>query len=71
MAYITDKDSKSLEAEVMNVQLISLRFLGIIWRKLRHEVSVYNVYITTTFKKLCSGGGGGGDGLKYVSRGDC
>jgi hypothetical protein len=40
---------------------ISLRFLGIILRDLRLEVSVYNVYITTIVSNhFCSGGGGGG-----------
>jgi hypothetical protein len=36
---------------------ISLRFLGIIFRVLRLEVSVYNVY---SFKRFLLGGGGGG-----------
>ncbi len=35
---------------------ISLRFLSIILRVLRLEISVYNVYIADHF---CSGGGGG------------
>jgi hypothetical protein len=38
---------------------ISLRFLGIILRVLRLEVSVSNVYITTSFKPLLLKGGGG------------
>jgi hypothetical protein len=49
---------------------ISLRFLGIILRVLRLEVSVYNVYITIQFhlsNHFCSRG----EGSKSVSRGDC
>ncbi len=41
---------------------ITLRFLGIILRVLRLEVSVYNVYIQTTFAQ-----GGGGDPLVEVT----
>jgi hypothetical protein len=37
-----------------------LRFLGIILRVLRLEVSVYIVYITNQFQTTCSRGGGGG-----------
>jgi hypothetical protein len=36
---------------------VSLRFLGIILRVLRLEVSVYNVYITNQFKSLFWGRG--------------
>jgi hypothetical protein len=39
---------------------ISLKFLGIILRVLRLEVSVYNVYITNQFKTTFSRWGGGG-----------
>ncbi len=38
---------------------ILLRFLGIILRVLRLEVSVYNVYITNQFQTTFSAGGGG------------
>ena len=48
---------------------ITLRFLGIILRVLRLEVSVYNVYITNQFQTTFAQGGGGG--IKSVSRGDC
>jgi hypothetical protein len=42
-----------------------LRFLGIILRVLRLEVSVYNVYITNPFQTtVAQGGGGGGRGEK-------
>ncbi len=37
---------------------ISLKFLGIILRVFRLEVSVYNIYFQTTFAQV--GGGGGG-----------
>jgi hypothetical protein len=40
--------------------IISLRFLGIILRVLRLEVSVCNVYITNQFQTTVFGGGGGG-----------
>jgi hypothetical protein len=49
----------------MNVQ-VSLRFLGIILRVLRLEVSVYNAYITNQFQHHFFSRGGGSD-----SRGDC
>jgi hypothetical protein len=39
---------------------ISLRFLGITLRVLRHEVTVYNVYITNQFQTAFVRGGGGG-----------
>jgi hypothetical protein len=55
----------STEAEFMN-GTISLRFLGIILRVLRLEVSVYNVYITNQFQTTFSKGAGG---VKSVSRG--
>ncbi len=42
---------------------ISLRFLGIILRVLRLEVSVYNVYITNQFQPTFAQGGGGGEYL--------
>ncbi len=45
-----------------------MRFLGIILRFLRLEVSVYNDYITKQFKPTFAGGGGGG--LKSISIGD-
>ncbi len=38
---------------------ISLRFLGIILRVLRLEVSVYNFLLHTSFKPLFGGGGAG------------
>ncbi len=38
---------------------ISLRFLDIILRVLRLEVSVYNVYITNQFQNTFAQGGGG------------
>ncbi len=41
-------------------RIISLRFLGIILRVLRLEVSVYNVYITNQFQTTLQGGGRGG-----------
>jgi hypothetical protein len=49
---------------------ISLRFLGIILRVLRLEVSAYNVYITNSLKQLLLkvGGGGGGEGVKGIDR---
>jgi hypothetical protein len=45
-----------------------LRFLGIILRVLRLEVSVYNVYITNQFKTTIAQGG---RGVKSISRGGC
>jgi hypothetical protein len=42
---------------------ISLRFLGIILRFLRLEVSVYNVYIANQFQITFARGRGGGGGL--------
>jgi hypothetical protein len=47
----------STEVEFMNVEM---RFLGIIMRVLRLEVSAYNVYITSPFKTTFDGGWGGG-----------
>ncbi len=45
-----------------------MRFLGIILRVRRFDVSVYNVYITNQFKPLLlGGGGGGGDPLVEVT----
>jgi hypothetical protein len=46
---------------------ISLRFLGIILRKLRLEVSVYNENITNQFQTTSAQGWG----VKSGSRGDC
>jgi hypothetical protein len=46
---------------------MSLRFLGIILRALRFEVSVYNVYITNHFQTTFAHWKGG---VKYVSRGE-
>jgi hypothetical protein len=40
---------------------ISLRFLGIILRVLRLEVSKYNVYITNQFQVTFAQGGGRGE----------
>jgi hypothetical protein len=54
------------EAEFMNA--ISLRFLGIILRVLRLEISIYNVHHKPVATHFCSRGGGG---VKSVSRGDC
>jgi hypothetical protein len=48
---------------------ISLRFLGIILKVLRLEVSIYNVYTTNQFQTTFAWGGGGG-GVKSVSIGD-
>jgi hypothetical protein len=47
-----------------------LRFLGITLRVLRHQVSVYNVYVTNQFQTNSAQEGGGGV-VKNVSRGDC
>jgi hypothetical protein len=47
---------------------IPLRFLGIILRVRRLEVSVYNVYITNQFQTTFAEVGGG---VKSVSKGDC
>jgi hypothetical protein len=57
----------STEAEFMNVT-ISLRFLGIILRVLRLEVTVYNVYIINQFQTTFAQGE---REVKPVSRGDC
>ncbi len=38
---------------------ISLRFLGIILRVVKHEVSVHNVYITNKFRTTFNQGGRG------------
>ncbi len=48
-------------------RIVSLRFLGIILRVLRLEVSVYNVNITNQFQPAFTQGG---RGVKSVSRGD-
>ncbi len=48
---------------------ISLRFLGIILRVLRLEVSIYNVYITNQFQATLLKKEG--EGVKSISRGDC
>jgi hypothetical protein len=51
---------KHIEAEVMNKK-ISLRFLGIILKVLRLEVSVLQVFtLQTSFIPFLLGGGGGG-----------
>jgi hypothetical protein len=47
---------------------ISLRFLGMILKVLRLQVSVYNVYITKQFHTTFAQGVGG---VKSFSRGDC
>jgi hypothetical protein len=47
---------------------ISLTFLDIIWRVLRLDVSVHNVYITTLFQTTCDQGKGG---VESNSRDDC
>jgi hypothetical protein len=51
------------EVEFKNIGTISFRFLGIILRVLRLEVSVYNVYITNKFQTTFAQGGGGGINL--------
>ncbi len=52
--------AESIRSQI-HERTISLRFLGIILRFLRLEVSVYNVYVTNQFQTtFCSGGGGGG-----------
>jgi hypothetical protein len=59
------------ETHRRTISTISLRFLGIILRGLRLEVS-YTMYcihykqVSTTFA-----GGGRGERVKFVSRGDC
>jgi hypothetical protein len=45
-----------------------MRFLGIILRVLRLEVSVYNIYITNQFQPTFARGEGE---VKSVCRGDC
>jgi hypothetical protein len=50
---------------------ISLRFLSIILRVLKLEVSVNNVFITEQFQTPFAQRGGGGGGRKSVSRVDC
>jgi hypothetical protein len=45
-----------------------LRFLGIMLRVLRLEVSLYNVFITNQFQTTFAQRG---EGVKSVSRGDC
>jgi hypothetical protein len=57
------------DAPNTKIPQISLRFLSIILRVLRFEVSVYNVYITNQFQTTFAQGRGGG--VKSVSRGDC
>jgi hypothetical protein len=52
----TAKESRSRIHE----RIISLRFLDIILRVLRHEDSVYNVYITNQFQVTFAQRGGGG-----------
>jgi hypothetical protein len=53
------------EAEFMNV--LALRFLGIILKVFRLEVSVYHVYNTNQFQPTFARGGGGGGGGKFYS----
>jgi hypothetical protein len=61
VALYSNKAHVRAEAEFINVKrTISLRFLGIILRVLRLEVSVYNVYITNSFQTTFARGGGGG-----------
>ncbi len=50
---------------------ISLKFLGIILRVLRLEVSVNRVYITNQLQTFARGGGVGWGGVKPICRGDC
>ncbi len=52
----------------IHVSTISFRFLGIILRVLRLEVSVYKVYITNQFQTTFDQSEGG---VKSISRGDC
>jgi hypothetical protein len=52
-----------LDRSRIHERTISLRFMGILLRVLRLEVSVYNVYITNKFQTILL--------LKSVSRGDC
>ncbi len=54
------------EAEI-HESTISLRFLGIILRVLRLEVSVYNVYITNQFQTTFAQGEGELDPLVNVT----
>ncbi len=65
--YETLTPACNTEAEFMNVQFF-LRFLGVILRVLRIEVSVYNVYITKQFQTTFARGWGGGVGVISV---DC
>jgi hypothetical protein len=51
----------------INEPTVLMRFLGIILRVLRLQVSVYNVYITNQFQPAFTQGG---RGVKSVSRGD-
>ncbi len=54
----------------MHKRTISLRFLGIIFRVLRLEDSVNNVYITNLTQTTFAGGGGeGGKGAEGGGRG--
>jgi hypothetical protein len=52
---------KSETGSRIHDRTISLRFLAIILKVLRLEVSVYNVYITTHFHTTFVQGGGGDD----------
>jgi len=66
-----NSDVKYITLSVVNrsrihERAISLRFLGIILRVLRLEVSVFNVYITNQFQTTLAQG----EGIKSVRRGD-
>ncbi len=66
---VVEKKKNHTTGAIHHECIISLRFLGIILRGLRIEVSVYNVYITNNFQPTFAGGGGGGD--KSINIGDC
>ncbi len=59
---------KSLDLSRIHEPIISLRFLGIIVRFLRLEVSVSNVYIADQFQITFAQGEGE---VKSISRYDC
>jgi hypothetical protein len=50
-----------LKPNQIHEQTIPLRFLGIILRVLRLEVSVYNFFITNQIQTSFTPGGGGGE----------
>jgi hypothetical protein len=60
------ENKKVLTRSRTHKRTIGLRFLGIILRVLRLEVSVYNVYITNQFQTNFAreGGGVGGGGIR-------